>query len=677
MATKDDYRKLDDDEIVKLVDDNVRTSTGYSSSDLSKEREKVLNYYNAKLPKPAHDGNSKYVSQDVYNAVQSMQAALLETFSAGNRIIKFAPQGADDVEKAAVCTAYTDYVLHRQNDGFGIFSTVIHDGLMARAGVVKVFWEMSEEIDEQEFENLTQDELDVLLFEDDVELIESTTDDVGLVSGTIGVTRDTSQVRIEAVAPEEFLIENQAKSLDEAKFVAHQTRKTMSELLEMGFTKKQLKDIGEHEDVSLETDPQVLARHEDIGMARGFDNRGYQEQVRDVLVTEAYMVVDIEGTGVATLHKIIKAGNALLDVEAVGRKPFIAFVPLPIPHAFYGSNFADRLCSTQNARTVLTRSILDHACITNSPRYMVVKGGLTNPKELIDNRVGGLVNVTRPDAVVPMPQASLNPFVFQTLEALDADLEDNTGVSRLSQGLNKDAVSKQNSAAMIEQLATMSQQRQKIIARNFAKFLKQLFHETYALVVENEQQEKVIEVSGSYVQIDPQTWREKRDVSVELTLGYGEADREAQKLLGLHQLFSQDPTIGPMYGMENKYAMLKKILEQQGVLNVDEYLTPPQMIPPPQPDPAQEMQAQMAMKQLELQERQTAIAEQRLQLDIALGQAKMEIDVEKAQAQHALQSDNQDLKEAQFAHKKNIDEAELDVLRRSSTEVRGIASPTG
>ena len=30
-----DYRKLDDNEIVKLVDDNVRTSTGYSSSDLA------------------------------------------------------------------------------------------------------------------------------------------------------------------------------------------------------------------------------------------------------------------------------------------------------------------------------------------------------------------------------------------------------------------------------------------------------------------------------------------------------------------------------------------------------------------------------------------------------------------------------------------------------------------
>ena len=70
---------------------------------------------------------------------------------------------------------------------------------------------------------------------------------------------------------------------------------------------------------------------------------------------------------------------------------------------------------------------------------------------------------------------------------------------------------------MVEQLATMSQQRQKIIARHFASFLKHLYSEVYALVVENEQTGKIIEVAGSFVPIDPRSWKEKRDVIVELT----------------------------------------------------------------------------------------------------------------------------------------------------------------
>ena len=678
MAKIEEYSKLDDSDIVVMVENNIKTSVGYYDSEISKERKKVTEYYNATLPRPAHDGNSKFVSQDVYDSVEALKAALLETFAAGNNIVKFAPQNADDVETAEVCSKYTDYVMFRQNDSFEVMNSAIHDGLTARVGVAKVFWDEKEEIIEEEFTDVNQDELDMLLAQDGVELGDSTTNEVGLISGTIVMARDASQVTIQSLAPEEFLIEPQAKSLDDVNFVAHRTRKTLTELREMGYSEELLKDIGsDHEDVEVETDPEILARFESIGASRGFDTKGYQDQVRDIMVYECYMMLDKEGTGIAYLYKVCKAGNVILECVEVDRKPFIVFTPLPIPHAFYGSNFASKVIATQNARTILTRSILDHAVITNNPRYMVVKGGLTNPRELIDNRVGGLVNVSRPDAISPMPQAPLNPFIFQTLQMLDEDKEDTTGVSKLSQGLNKDAISKQNSAAMVEQLATMSQQRQKIIARNFAnQFLKPLFHEVYRLVVENEQYEKVVDIAGNFVEIDPTSWKEKRDVMVELKLGYGEQERDAAKFMQLHTLFSQDPNLQPMYQMPNRFNMMKEALQKQGILNVEEFLTPPDQLPEPQPDPMQQMQTQMAQKQLELQERQQQLAEMKAQMDGQMTQMKLELDKMKAESSHALSSDNQDLKEEQFAHKKYIDEAELEVLK-AAEDVRGIASPTG
>jgi len=677
MAKVEDYEKLDDSAIVKLVEDNVKTSVGYYDSDLSRERKRVTEYYNGTLPKPAHDGNSKYISQDVYDSVESMKAALLETFSAGGNIVRFSPQGPEDVKTAEVCSAYTDYVLFRQNDGFGIFRSVIHDGLTSRVGIAKVFWQENYKDSIKEFTDITQDQLDMILAEDGIELVESKTNSEGLVSGLFSEEIDISQVAIEAIPPEEFLIEPQARSIDDVNFCAHRTRKTLSELREMGYDDDKIDKLGDHEDIEMDTDPEVLARHEDIGSDRGFNAHGYQDQVRSIMVYEAYMVVDVEGTGVAKLHRIVKAGNQLLDIEEVQRKPFICFAPLPIPHAFYGSNFAEKLVATQNARTILTRSILDHAMITNNPRYMVVKGGLTNPRELIDNRVGGLVNVSRPDAVTPMPQASLNPFVFQTIQLLDEDKEENTGVSRLSQGLNKDAISKQNSAAMVEQLATMSQQRQKIIARNFAnQFVKPLFHEIYRLVVENEDQQKIVQIAGEYVQINPEAWEDKRDVIVELRLGYGEQERESQKYMAMHQLFSQDPNLSRMYQPQNQYALIKDVMELTGIMNVADYLTPPDQLPPPQPDPAAEMQMQMAQKQLEIQERQTALAEMKAQMDAQMAQMKLELDAMKAQAQMAIQSDNQDLKEEQFKFKQYIDSGELEILK-TAKDLRGIASPTG
>lgn len=676
MTKTEDYKKLTDTEIVALIDDNVSRAVGYHDSELSRERAKVMDYYAGDKPKPVHDGNSKYVSMDVQSSVEAMKAALLETFSAGNKIVKFSPQNADDVQMANVCSEYTDYVAHRQNDLYSIMSSVIHDGLIARAGICKVFWSEQSETVSEYFESLTENELDVLIAPDNVELGETEEDALGLITGELRVTRDTSQVVIENVAPEEFLIENQAKSLDSVLFCAHRTKKTLSDLRRDGYNEELLSKIGDHGDVTFDSDPEILSRHDSINDDRGTNNsQGYQDQIRSVMCMEVYIELDVEGTGVAELYKVIKAGNVLLDKEKVNRKPFITFVPLPTPHAFYGQNFGANLIPTQNARTVLTRSILDHAMITNNPRYQVLKGGLTNPKELIDNRVGGLVNVTRPDAISPMMQSQLNPFTFQLLNLLESDKEENTGVSKLSQGLDKNALSKQNSATMVEQLATMSQQRQKIIARNFSnQWLKPLYQEIYQLCLEFEDQEKVIDIGGEYVKIKPSDWADKRDVTIELALGYGEQQREAQKYMAMHQQFANDPNLAKMYSPQNQYAVMAKVMELNGIKNVTEYLTNPNDLPPEQPDPAQELQLEMMKKQLEMQERQTAIGEMKAQMQAQNAQMKLELDRMKAENSFAIQSDTVDLKEAQLNHKKLIDSAEL-VLAQQADEITAIASP--
>ena len=674
---KKDYKAVDDDKLVTILDDNIRRSIGYYDRQISRERRKVIDFYNATLPRPAHDGNSKYVSMDVYDAVESMKAALLETFSTGYKTVRFAAQTGEDVRIAEIATAYCDYVANRQNNLFEVMQSVIHDGLIARAGLCKVYWDEREDSYLEPIQDLTEEEFDAIVAQDNVEIEEVEQDELGLYSGDLRVFQDTSQVVIEAIAPEQFVIEPQAKSLDDVGFLGHRTTMTISELREAGYDEKLIAKIGDHEDVEMETDPEVLARHEEIGQDRGFNAKGFQDQVRSITVYELYIDIDLDGSGIAETYKVIKAGNVVLHKEKCTYKPFCAFVPLPIPHSFFGSNFGSKVVPIQTARTVLTRSILDHAMITNNPRYTVVKGGLTNPRELIDNRVGGIVNVSRPDAISPMVQAPLNPFIFQTIQMLDEDKEDTTGVSRLSQGLNKDAISKQNSAAMVEQLATMSQQRQKIIARNFANnFLKPLYQLIYQLVVENEPQAKIVEIAGDYVAVNPGDWGSKRDVTVEMHLGYGEQEAEAQKYLVLHGLMSQDPTLSTMYTPENQYNLMTHVMEQNGIKNVKDYLTAPQEQPPEQPDPMQEMAMQMQQKQMELQERQTAVAEMKAQMDAQVAQMKLQLEQMKAQQGFAIQSDNMDLKEAQLEHKQFVDKAELEIARNAD-DVRAIASPTG
>ena len=70
------------------------------------------------------------------------------------------------------------------------------------------------------------------------------------------------------------------------------------------------------------------------------------------------------------------------------------------------------------------------------------------------------------------------------------------------------------------------------------------------------------------------------------------------------------------------------------------------------------MQMQLTAKQMELQERQTAVAERRW-LHAQQASAKWSLMLSK-HSHNSLQSDQQDLREAEFAHKQKIDEGELE-----------------
>ena len=112
------YKKLGEKDVLTILDANIKRAVGYFDSKLSTERQRVMEYYTAKLPFPHHDGNSKFVSQDVYNAIESMKAALLEVFASGRKIVSFTPQNPEDVEPARIASEYIDYVVFRQNDGY-------------------------------------------------------------------------------------------------------------------------------------------------------------------------------------------------------------------------------------------------------------------------------------------------------------------------------------------------------------------------------------------------------------------------------------------------------------------------------------------------------------------------------------------------------------------------------
>lgn len=678
MAKK--FKKLSDEELLVRLDQNLKGGVSHYDTVLSKERQEVLDYYHGKLPKPAHAGSSKYVSTDVWDAVESAKATILEVFAAGDEIGEFAPQGPEDVEMARIASRYTDYAIFRQNDGYGVFSEVLHDGFISRVGVAKVYWDKCYEDEEETFEDVHVDDLDVMLGESpDLKLKDAKAKDPtsGLVSGTVVRRKNKSQVRIDPIPPEEFLISATAVSLKDTNFCAHRVKKTVADLMKMGLTKEEALAIPA-DGLNNNDDADKIARFQDLN--DGSEEAVYQEQMQTVTVHECYIKIDIEGNGYPKLWKMTKAGKHILDREEIDRVPFIPFVPLPIPHAFYGSNFAAKVMPIQNARTVLMRGILDHTVITNNPRFQVVKGALINPRELLDNRVGGLVNVTRPDGIMPLQQASLNPFVFQTIQLLDEDKEDTTGVSKLSQGLNKDAVSKQNSQGMVEQLIGLSQQRQKIIARNFAnQFVIPLYLEVYKLIIQNEDQQKIVELAGSFVPVDPQKWIDRTEVTVKLKLGYGEKEQEAAKLIGLHQFLSTDPKAQSFYDIPQAYEVVGDYMKLVGFKN-PKYLKPMQEVQPPPPNPQLVAEIKKVEAETNAITAETQLAQMKTQFDQQLAEMKVQMDKANEMIKLMTQQREAERKEFEAKSRHEIGMRELAMMEATkAAEVKQtqIVSPNG
>jgi hypothetical protein len=659
MATKE----MAPDQIAALVDRKIRTAVGIDSSKLQKERERVLKYYDGTLPAPQHSGQSTYVSNDVYDSVEALKADLLETFGGGQDIVKFSPQNAKDVEPCRIATEYVSYIVYRKNPGYFIFHDVIDDGLKARIGVVKVYWHSEKEFQEETFDGLDEETVQGLVAQDDIDELEAEHQGDGTFAGKLSrIAADRSHVRIDPVAPEEFFAEPQASNsarLDEY-FHGQRTLLTKTEMQEQGFDVSKLKGLTPDGDDKVDGDIEKDARFAKIDSGSISADSTSNEEDRPFIVYECYVRFTKVKGDKARLYKVVMVQKTVLLCEEVSRSPFKVFVPLRSAHNFWGNSFAAKVIPTQNARTVLTRGILDHTTMTNNPRYTVLQGGLTNPREMLDNRLGGIVNISRPDAVAPLMQSPLNPFVFNTLEMLKANKEETTGTSSLAQGLNKDAISTQNSQGMIQDLVTLSKQRAKVVARNFAQFLADVYIEAYTLTIENDDKQSAFEVAGNWVDIDPRTWIERKDAQITFHLGQNAADAEALRFAGMFERAAGNPALARAIGEKGAYNAAVHTMRLMGVKNTADFITDPQTLPPPQPSP----QEQMEMKKLELETKKIEADLQKAATEAQLRIKEMELEMARMEHERATLGIETQLKIAE-SHRKDMQVAnEIDVAQR-------------
>jgi hypothetical protein len=162
----------------------------------------------------------------------------------------------------------------------------------------------------------------------------------------------------------------------------------------------------------------------------------------------------------------------------------------------------------------------------------------------------------------------------------------------------------------------------------------------YKLAVENEKQDKMIQLDGQFVPVNPQFLGDRTEMTVAVALTPEEQAQEAQMLLSLDQQFTmnpQDPSLGGMYGASQRHAMLSRAFELLNIKSADMYLFNPNSPEFQQMQQQQQQSQQEAelkqQQQLEfnadITSRQVSVMEGQLELDAIKEQNRMIIDVEK------------------------------------------------
>ncbi len=633
---------MTDDDVQSIAKDALDSAISFVESEIAEDRIKSQRYFEGETDIGQEDGRSKIVATKVRDTIRAIKPSLMRVFLSSENPVEYIPTSQEDVVGAEQATKYAHWKF-QQLGGYTLLNNAIHDALVKKTGILKIWWEENTSATIHTYTNVTEEEMAAIVNEDDVEVLEHTeeteieVDEMGnqlsssMHSLKVSHKKANGELKIMAVPPEEFVVDRNAKSVEDAYIVAHRTEMRVSDLVEMGYDFEEVSNLS------------GLSSDDTYTDAEAFERKGYEQDeeqnkqdvsMKKVAVTEAYMKMDKEGTGVAIMYRILMAGgdDKVLECEPYGDVPFAVFEVDPEPHTFFGRSVADLVMNDQDSSTAMLRGMMDNVALTNSPRQGYVQGQV-NVDDLMNNEIGGLVRMKSPQALVDIATPFVAGQVLTAMQYMDDAVEAKTGVSRASMGLDPDAL--QNTSATAARLQAQQGSAQiEVMARNIAEGgMKRLFKLMLHILVENSCEETLMRLHGNFQPVDPRVWNTGMDLQVNVGVGTGQ---EAERHAALSQALQMQMQIWTQYGNGNGLVTMTGIrntlgdmLALQGVKNVDRYFQP--INPEIEAQLIQEQQ-QMAAESPQITEAEALVQAEQYKADkqMEMQQLKLQIEAQKA-----------------------------------------------
>ena len=570
----DDLQKpkpLSLEEIEKAARFAIDDAVDFRDTEIQGLRELADNYYQGKTRLKHTPGRSQIIVTKVRDAVKSVVPSLARIFTQTDEIAEFFSDDEEDQQICMDATKYCNNVYHK----FGGYRALIEsstDSLKARVGIIKVTVQNKQLVSHKIYKKSELPEGVVPLGE----TTEESSDEI------VQTLKRTVRIwELKPLAPESFLIDRNAVTVDEARLCAHQEQRSISDLVEIGLPYHELLEIPSSSDLNTED-----------GERKGFytDKEDGADTVTDpssrqILYTEAYLRIDADGDGIAELRKLQLVGEnyKLMSNEPVNYAPFASFSAELQPHVFYPICLAEDLVQDQDAQTAMLRSIIDNTALVNSPRT-VINESKVNLDDVKNGEIGAIIRAREMGAIEELVTPPVATQSLPVLQHLNEVAEARSGIVKLSQGVDADALQSTTKIAAAAAISA-ADARIEMMARNIGETgVKALFNCILRTAIYEAGEKQSIKTPEGFKTVDPSEWHTFMSVRVNFGLGSGRVDEKQMALKSIlpiqQMLIERFGTGNPICNWNNARDTLKSSLRLAGIHDFNKYFpyVPPEKL---------------------------------------------------------------------------------------------------
>lgn len=665
---------LSERQILNVVAQEIQQSAGGNENDfIDANRQKALATYLGQPDGNEVEGRSSVISTDVADTIEWIMPEIVKAFTQNNEVVTFDAVNEGDEQQAELESQYVYDILMKDNTGFLILHQFIKDALMQKNGFIKVFYDESVSETTESYTGLTEPELNMVLSDDNIELIEMSTeeiDNIPIFDIKVKVVKVNKKIKVISVPPEEFRINKLHNSVDvsDARFTAHVVLKSRTDLINEGYDKELVYSLNTAEVYEDDREYRFYMQDETVYPDRDVSSDRSLDLIE---ISECYMHLDVDETGVAKLMKVSTSGgdnpDQLLDIEEIDSNPFISATAILMSHKLFGLSIYDRIKQIQEQKTALWRNILDNMYLQNNQRTIAIDGQV-NLDDLMVSRPGGIIRVKTANAVTPYVTPPLNSDAYKMMDYLDQVRASRAGVSpegAVTDNMIGDRVGSEGVEKMMNQKEELVGLMVRVIAETGIKPLCTMIRNE---AIKHQDVIKEYKFRGNWVQVNPSKWSDRPNTTVRV--GTGSGNRKEQVVALSNIAMAQEKLLQTpgqvLVKPKHVYAVIDDLAKTSGLTGASKYLLDPES-PEGKENQKKADEASKAKQQKDMQQEQAMMQMQSKLADAEVEKAK----ANSANVQLKAQSDQQ---KNQITIMKEQANAEIAMLKQQLSEAEAIAN---